>query len=440
MREENLVAQNPWWANKASINEDEKIKNAMGRNHKLDYDFVGGNFLIVGPRQVGKTTYLKLLVRGLIEKVNPRNVLYFTCDLLKNSEEIVDLVRTFDSLAGSGQKYLFLDEVTFVDGWERAVKFLLDSGELKDKYLYVTGSSSVGLKKERFPGGKIRIKEFMPLDFRRFCELLGSDQLKRALLKSEHPGLNVGAILEFGKELIVHLDEITRLFNIYLQSGGYPRAFFELVEEGAIKEDTRRACFDGTIFDMTKLMRSEKISGAIILGVLRRYGSKFSLNSLAKEMEIGSHLTVRDYLELLESLYALRSYHQVDLAKKVVLYRKERKVYFTDPLLAQTFSTALNVELGPAQLVEGIVGEHLKRSFAGVYFHSGKREVDFVQGNAGVELEWQERASAKDFPRTGIRDKILLCKRGLDYMEERNLVLISAPIFLLGLPTEATKK
>lgn len=380
----------------------------------------------------GKTTYLKLLAKNLMEKENPRNVLYFACDLLKSNEEIVEVVRIFDVLAGKGRKYVFLDEVTFVDEWERAIKFLLDSNMLKDKHLYVTGSSSIGLKKERFPGRRITAKEFLPLSFSSFCRLFGSEGLKRALggrpLKLRSKG-----VYEFGRKLIVFLDELTKLFNLYTESGGYPKAFFELMEEGEVKEETYRSCFDSAIFDMTKLGRSEKISAAVLLGVLRRYGGKFSLNSLAKEMEIESHLTVRDYLELMEALYILRSYHQLDLAKNVVMYRKERKAYFIDPFLCQTFSKYLNFKLNVAQLIEGIVGEHLVRSFRKVYFHSGKREIDFVCGDVGIELKWQEKTSPSDFPRAQVKNKILLSKKDLTHVAERNLVIIPAHIFLAGL-------
>jgi predicted AAA+ superfamily ATPase len=225
------------------------------------------------------------------------------------------LIRRFDSLAGLGQKFIFLDEVTAVDGWERAVKFLLDSGMLKDKYLYVTGSSTIGLKKERFPGRPIQIRKFMPLSFRSFCKLFGSEELKAALITRFE--LKPRSVFEFGKALLPFQDELNRLFNSYLMCGGYPKAFFELMEEGEIRDETYRALYDATVFDMTKLGRSEKITISILLGLLRRYGSKFSLNSLAKEMEIGSHLTVRDYLELMEELCIIRNYHQLNLAKKV---------------------------------------------------------------------------------------------------------------------------
>ena len=434
--ESKLAIQNPWWAEKSNIYGDEKVKEALSRKHKLLYDFEEGNFLIVGPRQVGKTTYLKLLTEGLLKRVDPKSVLYFACDLLKDKDEIVGVIESFDSISPKAS-HIFLDEVTFVDEWERAIKFILDSPISRGKHIYVTGSSSIGLKKERFPGRRIRVKEFLPLSFRGFCELFGGDELRRALKGLRVRELRAGKIFEFGKGLVPFLPEIKRLFRSYLECGGYPRACFEFMEEGGIREETYRACFDAVVFDMTKLGRSEKTCSSILLGVLRRYGSKFSLNSLAKEMEIGSHLTVRDYLELMEGLYVVRSYHQLDPSRGVVLFRKERKVYYTDPFLCRIFSRYLHSDVPEPAIVEGLVGEHLRRTYGEVHLLAGGREVDFVVGGTGVEVKWQERVDARDFPRVGLRDKILLCKEGLKFIEERNLTIIPAPIFLLGLHGKA---
>lgn len=54
-------------------------------------------------------------------------------------------------------------------------------------------------------------------------------------------------------------------------------------------------------------------------------------------------------------------------------------------------------------------------------------------GGTGVEVKWQERVGSRDFPRVGLRDKVLLCREGLKFVEERNLTIIPTPIFLLGL-------
>ncbi|MDI6819851.1 MAG: ATP-binding protein [Candidatus Hodarchaeaceae archaeon] len=432
--ESRLALQNPWWADKTRIREDEKVKNAMGRKHRLLYGFEPGNCLVVGPRQTGKTTYLKLMVNDLLEKVNPKNILLFACDMLRDGDDIIEVIRTFDLLAGEGHRYVFLDEVTSVDGWEKAVKFLLDSPLSRDKTIKVTGSSSIGLKRERFPGRPMEVKEFLPLGFREFCTLFGSEVLKQKLMSIGAGAFRPKDILNSARELVPFFDEIRRLFHTFLECGGYPRAFFELIEEGGIREDTYRSCFDAVMFDVTKLGRSEKTALSVLLGVLRRYGNKFSLNSIAKEMEVGSHLTVRDYLEILEGLYALRSYHQLDLSRKVPLFRKERKVYLLDPFLYRVFCRYLSVSPDLPSLVEGVVGEHLRRSLKDVYFFSDKREVDFVVGDVGIEVKWQTAAGASDFPKVGIKNKVLLGGEHIYYLEKINLVAAPVPAFLLILP------
>ena len=52
-----------------------------------------------------------------------------------------------------------------------------------------------------------------------------------------------------------------------------------------------------------------------------------------EEMEIGSHVTIRRYLEVLENLFILRNVFPIDLKKGVEAFKRMRKVYFIDPFL-----------------------------------------------------------------------------------------------------------
>ena len=109
--------QNPWWFSKEKIKEDEKVKEALSKKNKLIYYFEDkSNKLIFGPRQIGKTTYFKLLIYDLIlkKKINPRKVVYFSCEPLRHFEEIIELLRKIDMLI-EGEKYIFLDEISFVE-------------------------------------------------------------------------------------------------------------------------------------------------------------------------------------------------------------------------------------------------------------------------------------------------------------------------------------
>lgn len=427
--EDLMVVQNPWWADPDAIYEDERVKKALAKEPRIDYHFEPVNKILIGPRQVGKTTYMKLSVAKLIESgINPRNVLYFSCDLLRNYRGIVSVVKSF--LRGvRGKAYVFLDEVTFVENWERAIKFLLDSPLSSRMVLQVTGSTSAGLKRESFPGRNVKVEEFLPLDFGA-VSLIFEPKLKNVRLPYTLPKTG-REFYENALELYPYMEVLAGALDFYLLAGGYPRAIYELLG-GGIKPETYEMVYNATVLDVTKLGRSERIALSIILGLLRRYGDRMSLNSLAKELEIGSHVTVRDYLELFEELFIGRNYFQVKLHDFTPLFRKERKFYFTDPLLVQTFKRLFGKGPETDRVIEGIVGEHLKRLYP-TYFFSGSRGVDFVTPHFGVEVKWRRRVRPQDFPRVGIKNKVLLSKDKLEFFEESNLAVIPAPLFLFQL-------
>jgi predicted AAA+ superfamily ATPase len=427
--EELMTVQNPWWASPDAIYDDERVKSALSRSPRIGYLFEPVNKILIGPRQVGKTTYMKLSIARLIESgTGPRNILYFSCDLLRDYREIVSLVKSFLRTV-KGRGYIFLDEVTFVEGWERAVKFLLDSPLSPRMVLQVTGSTSAGLKRESFPGRDIKVQEFLPLDFNTVARIFDS-----RLQKVEVPHESPKTPLEFYEnalELYPHFEALSGALGFYITSGGYPRAVYELLG-GGIRPETYEMVYNATVLDVAKLGRSERIALSMMLGLLRRYGDRITLNSLAKELEIGSHVTVRDYLELFEDLFIGRNYFQVKLDDLTPLFRKERKFYFLDPLPVGAFSRLFGFSPDTSRVIEGIVGEHLKRLYPTYFFH-GSKEVDFVTPDFGVEVKWQGRVSPSDFPRVGIKNKILLSKNRLDFVEDKNLAIIPVPLFLFQL-------
>ncbi len=418
---------NPWWREGKEIEKDEKVREYLGRDHSLKIELLPKNLLIVGPRQVGKTTSLKLKIFDLIKNgTDPKNIFFFSCELLSKKEDIIEVIREFDRLA-AGKKYIFLDEISFVKDWQNAVKFLLDSPISRGKTVYITGSSTAGLKKEMFPGRDIEIKKFLPLSFREFCSLFGSGQLKKHIEKRKIVSFQdvdgYYSFMPFG-------DELASLFDKYLLCGGFPPSMYGLMENGSIGEKVFEMYFNWVVSDMAKLERSERIFISVIQGVIKNYSSKFSLNSIAKEMEIGSHVTVRDYLELLEELYVVRSY--VQKKRERPAYRSDRKAYFIDPFLFRVFyrrfygTHEVPTERLP-NLVEGVVGEHLKRYFEDVFFFSGKKEIDFTVKDVGFEVKYGS-ASERDFPKSDLSTKIILSKSDLKTTKE--VMIVPICIFL----------
>jgi len=437
IEEVSIREQNPWWVSKERILEDPKVKESLARKKKLLYDFEKeSGMLFFGPRQIGKTTYFKLLIYDLVfnKKVDPRKIFFFSCETLRNFNEIIELVRYVDMLI-EGERYVFLDEISFVEDWERAVKYIIDSPLAQGKIIYITGSSSIALKKENFPGRPIEIKEFLPLTFRGFINIFGSEGLKKSLETIDF--INMEEIFDKSKKMFFYLDELEKLFYKYLQCGGFPKAFYELMEEGEIKEETYDIYWKWLIHDIAKINRSEKITTGVLFGVLKNYSTKFSLSSIAKEVEIGSHVTVREYLEILEDLFVIGNFYTFDLNKKHIVYRKMRKAYFTDPFLFHVMQRKLigkrtMDDYDYSKIVEGVVAGDIARLMnkLKIGFYHNRKEVDVCFDNFGVEVKWQKNVSFKDFPGVDIKNKIMLSKNEFKFDPERQILIVPVCLFL----------
>ncbi|ANQ54581.1 MULTISPECIES: AAA family ATPase [unclassified Thermosipho (in: thermotogales)] len=85
----------------------------------------------------------------LLEKnVDPIRVLYLPCDMIKDNEELANVLifykKSFDFKKKNS--FIFLDETTTVPEWQRAIKFLVDSGIVSDDLVVLTGSSAKSIE------------------------------------------------------------------------------------------------------------------------------------------------------------------------------------------------------------------------------------------------------------------------------------------------------
>ncbi len=457
IKPQDLVRLNPWWSNPDEIESDTKIVEALSKKPTKGYAYTSiANTILLGPRQVGKTTYLKLMIRHLIRhQVDPRRILYFSCELLENKRDIIDLLSLYDSMFSdvAGCKYVLLDEVTFAREWEAAIKYFLDTGMSENKVIYATGSSSIWLFKgfERMPGRNIRVRVFMPLTFREYVELFGSQYLKSELNEIESFNLsklvNLKSLYDRALKLSPFINEVNALFRNYLKTGGFLKPSYELKCHSNISEETYLDYVKWIEGDLALLGRKITLLRKLMLPLIERVSTKFSYAKLAREADLRSHVTVRDYIEVLEGLLLLRVFYQTSPISKMPDYRKEKKVYFTDPFLYSVFkgySYGVYRDYShenESAIVEGIIGEHLARQFrdhhARVMFYVEKGETDFtiLKENMkllGVEVKWSRNVSKMDFAnRHRFREKILVSMQDLEYYEEDKMLIIPAPLFLI---------
>ncbi|QGA55500.1 AAA family ATPase [Sulfolobus sp. E5-1-F] len=378
--------QNPWWIDRNKILEDEHVKKA-----KVIISPINENALILGPRQVGKTTFLKTTIKTLLEREDPKSILFFTCDAFSRKEELIGLINEYRTLINREKRaYIFLDEITSIDDWNNALLHLFNAFYFNNSLVYVTGSSSINLRKEMLPGRPIKKYAFYPLNFRVYFNTF----YRKLLSEGDHIRIDEkDKIYELAINLSPYISELNKALLEYVKRGGF---FATLFSENPLS--LYEIYKDAILSEFLKTERKENLFKFITRKLIESYGSRISDNTIAKDLNV-SHTTVGDYLDVMEKLFIIRVFRKVE--NNEVNYRSLKKVYFIDPFffrVMKIYSVGKDVEEYEIPLIiEGIVGEHLAREYKEVgYLHfKSSREVDFYVNNVKVEVKWREKEHKK---------------------------------------------
>ncbi|AWS00474.1 AAA family ATPase [Metallosphaera hakonensis JCM 8857 = DSM 7519] len=378
--------QNPWWTDKNKLYEDEQISKVLSLSPKFIPPPSDENLLILGPRQVGKTTFMKTTIMSAVERgVESTKILFFSCDSLKEKNDLISLLSQYRSLINPDGGYILLDEITFVKDWNVGLLHLFNGGYLKNSIVYVSGSSSVSLKRETLPGRPLRKVAFLPLNFRMFFDIY----FKKLDVVSSSV-MNVRGFYERAVKLVPHIAELNRALLEYVKRGGF---FATNYVKGDPLDSFYETYKDSVLSDIAKLGKDERTFREIIEKIIESYGSRISENTISKETSIGSHNTVASYLDLAENLFLLKVFRKIESNK--INNKSFKKIYFVDPFIYRVmkrYTKGLGTveESEIPHIIEGIVGEHLAREYGrvGYTFFKGGKEVDFVVGNLGIEVKW----------------------------------------------------
>lgn len=448
-----LQEHNPWWRRPEFILEDNFIVEFKVQKypyyHPLYFSFPLNKDSVLtlrGPRRIGKTTLIKLLIQKLLlaEKIPGERVFFYPCDTLKDFRELEELLLLYleETLPKTKDRlFIFLDEISFVKEWQRAIKVLVDSGRLKKTTCLITGSNILDLKfsSERLPGRRGEIFpwdiEFLPLTFSEFVKLLEPKLLEDPLTRS-----------------LDLLPKFKKLFSDYLLTGGFPVTINEYFSKGYIATETYEIFLAWIEGDLHKVGKSEESAYRILERLFTHLTTPVSLYRLSRESGLASHSTVEEYLEILEKMFLLFKTPFFSLGEKQVCFRKNRKIYFSDPFIfnclrakaegfsqnAFSYSKEFNTNLkNRPLLVENSVAAFLKRKFERLYFGRFKdRELDFVGFDKGqlfyFEVKYQENISLQDF--TWAKDVLKKNKLTVfsknNYFEKEGIKAFPAELFL----------
>ncbi|MEW6220046.1 MAG: ATP-binding protein [Thermodesulfobacteriota bacterium] len=371
-----LIAASPWWQDPDWERTDRSLRQvaATGIHFRhLDLEATrashllpGSVSIIRGPRQVGKTTELKMLARDLLAAgVAPRHIAYYSCDDLIHFRELLALVKAFtESLRWSkADGFLLLDGISAVKNWPRAIKALADAGELDTVAVLLTGSSALEIKRgyERMPGrrGAGFDKAFLPMSFADFCKALGTMA----------PSARLGAVVadealfrDFQMETSLKKDALARLLDLYLPWGGFPRAVADLARDKTVTTETLDIYRSVVLSEFEKQRRQ----APLLLGLLRKLygvlGSPVSYHGLTQDTGCSTGAVVQDYLAIASAAFLGFEVPCIDLDRRRPYPKRGKKFYAVDPMIWQV--TARGAGLAPlatSVLAEQAVATHLIR-------------------------------------------------------------------------------
>jgi len=356
--------------------------------------------ILLGARQVGKTTLLK----SIFEELTKTNkCLFLDLDILSNYEKVSTYELALSTLKINGydekQKelfYLFLDEFQKYPNLDKIMKNIYDN--LTNVKVYASGSSSLIIKneiQESLAGRKI-INEIFPLDFEEF---LWFKQDKK-LIKNY---INLKKLK--GNNLLSATKEYNELLREFLVFGGYPDVALKQTKEDKIS--ALDSIFDlyikKDIIDYLKINKILEMKKLIEFLAVNN-GQKIKYKEIAK-------LTSFSFKEIKNNLEILKETHIIEIIRPFYTNKNKEivkipKIYFLDNGVRNYFIKNFN-ELSLREdagfLFEGFILTELKKNnYKEIKFWQDKNdnEVDFILKKdefIAVEVKYKKELKSKDY-------------------------------------------
>jgi len=424
------VAQmNPWWRSPATwqnLDQDLSEVAASGLGYRadaLDGLHKGGLYLLRGPRRVGKTVAVKQSIAALLAVgVPPLSIVRLAVDAW-TATDLRTVVQNIPlpPLPEGHQRWWFIDEVTAVTGdWATQVKWLRDNvSEFAAATVVLTGSSSSALTASAgvLAGRRGKVantdRTLMPMGFRSFAGIFLPDvnQLPRLRLDEVHSPTGAAAYAEAQ----LWLADLVRLWEVYLQYGGYPTSVAAAHANQPIPTwfvDSLFSVVHRDAFGSSSLDESQ--TTALTGRLWESTSTPLNLHKVGQEVGL-NHVTVSRHVNYLRDAYLLWACPQLK-HPWVPNDHAQDKVYPVDPVIGRLahLRTASRPDLDPTALAESQIGMAMRRAemSAGgqwtadeslLYLRTPARnEVDFVaEALSGAAVEgkytqtgaWQREAA-----------------------------------------------
>ena len=316
--------------------------------------------VITGIRRCGKSCFLESVIDELKNKgVLDKDVIYISLDKkeyinIKTPQELENLI---DSLVVDNDfKYLFLDEIQNVSGFEKVINAYREEGNFS---IFLTGSNSYLLSGElatKLTGRHIEI-EMYPLNFFEYVDM------KRFLNQSIN-------------------SNIYHEFEEYIRFGGFPGALnYENYDDKMLYVyNIIEQIFNKDIKSHKKI-KDKELFEVIEKFIVNNFGVVISISSiydyLTKTEKIKvDRRTIKNYVEVLENAKIIYPCELFDIKSKKVL-KGEKKYYLADLSIYFALNTDNRINYGP--VLENVLFTYLKsKNYILSVGKIGTLECDFI--------------------------------------------------------------
>ena len=315
--------------------------------------------VITGIRRCGKSYFLKTIIEELkMRGIQEKDIIYIELDTkkYKNIRTPEELENIIDELVTDNDfKYLFIDEVQNVTGFESIINAYREEGNYS---IFLTGSNSYLLSGElatKLTGRHIEI-EMLPLNFYEYVDM------KRFLNKEIN-------------------SNIYHEFEEFIRNSGFPGSlYYDTYEDKLLyTKSVIEQIFNKDIKNHKKI-KDKSLFEVVQKFVVNNFGAIISVGSIYDYL-IGQKInvdrrTIKTYIEVLENAKIIYSCDLFDIKSKKVL-DGEKKYYLADLSIYYALNTDNRINYGP--VLENVLFSYLKsKNYSLSVGKIGALECDFI--------------------------------------------------------------
>lgn len=348
-----IISQNKHW--------EDSYKNLYERDifQKLLTNLQTKHIQVLqGIRRSGKSSLFKLMINYLSQNIDPQKILYINLDdpfftkYSKDPTSFYEIIQTAKKLTQKEVKYLFLDEVQAIKGWEKYVKSVYDSGEFEK--IFITGSNSSLLNGEfaTLLTGRYLSTKVYPLSFNEILKIN-----------------NITSFLELNKQL----PKVLKLIDDMMLYGSF-------VEVYGVQDDLKREVLS-SYYDTVLLkdciannqIRDIKGFNELSFYALSNLTSLYSYASLSKAVKLNDK-SVKEYIQVLEDCYLFSELKLFSCSLKEQINNKKKLYLCDNGFMNLGYSFIANY----GKLLENLVFSELQKQGCEIYFFNKESECDFI--------------------------------------------------------------